>query len=210
MSERPSPTVILAARHLDLTEGRMGLPGHIVDDSDRSALSAVLNYVAAQYNAPKEPPVAPAQPAREQRPKNLHDAARWLATLLRSLDDAGYEVGIGQEQERLRVHLKGDEAAQRWVEVGSPHGYWDVTMASSADAEAASSDVTVPYEALAKLIHVARLAVDPLPNVAAVFADPPRHEAARRALAVLDAAGLLSGGSAATAGEAVPNNLESK
>lgn len=196
MPERPSSIVILAARHLDLTEGRMGLPGHVMDDSDRSALNTVLAYVSAQHRAP-ETPAAPVRPVREQRPKNLRDAAQRVASLMQGLDDTGYEVGISQEQERLRVYLKGDEAAQRWVEVGSPHGYWDVTMASSADAEAASSDVTVPYEALAKLIHVAQLSVDPLPNVAAVFADPPRHEAACRALAVLDAAGLLPKGSEA-------------
>ena len=47
--ERPSSTVILAARHLDLTESRMGQPGHVVDDSDRSALNMVLGYVAEQH-----------------------------------------------------------------------------------------------------------------------------------------------------------------
>ena len=128
---------------------------------------------------------------------NLHDAARDLAACLDRLDRAGYDV-YGGDGSHLKVGLKGDDVGRVWFEVGNPHGYWDVTMASGPEAEQATSDVTVPYEALAKLIHVAKLAVDPVANLEAAFADPPRHEAARRALAVLDAAGLLpEGGEAA-------------
>jgi hypothetical protein len=150
MSDRPSPTVILAARHLDLTEGRMGLPGHVVDDSDRSALETVLRYVSAQYNAPKAP----------QSLKTLHDAAQDLAASLDRLTRAGYEVYGQTNSDHLRVGLKGDDGGRTWFEVGNPHGNWDVLCSSGADASKASSDVTMPYAAYAKLLKLAAQSVE--------------------------------------------------
>lgn len=47
----PGGAVILAARHLDQTEGRVQT-GTTVDASTRSAINAVLNYIATAHNAP--------------------------------------------------------------------------------------------------------------------------------------------------------------
>jgi hypothetical protein len=47
----PSEMVILAARHLDQTEGRVQT-GTTVDASTRSAINAVLDYIATAHNAP--------------------------------------------------------------------------------------------------------------------------------------------------------------
>jgi hypothetical protein len=133
MSDRPSSTVILAARHLDLTEGRMGLPGHVVDDSDRSALTAVLGYVAKPHNAP-DVPAAPAPVPI----KTLHDAAAHLAALLDRLEHAGYIVYRDGDSDHLRVGLAGHGMGLAWFEVGNPCGYWAVLCASGEDASNAS------------------------------------------------------------------------
>lgn len=47
----PGEAVILAARHLDATEGRVQV-GSSVDASTRSAITCVLNYIATAHNAP--------------------------------------------------------------------------------------------------------------------------------------------------------------
>ena len=47
----PGEAVILAARHLDATEGRVQV-GSSVDAAARSAITCVLNYIATAYNAP--------------------------------------------------------------------------------------------------------------------------------------------------------------
>lgn len=51
--EPPSGAVILAARHLDATEGPVQV-GRILTDDDRSAINMVLRYVARAHNAPRE------------------------------------------------------------------------------------------------------------------------------------------------------------
>lgn len=47
--DAPSEAVILAARHLDATEGRVQV-GSTVDTSTRSAITRVLDYVAKAHN----------------------------------------------------------------------------------------------------------------------------------------------------------------
>lgn len=192
MPDRPPSIVILAARHLDLTEGRMGLPGHVVDDSDRSALTAVLGYVAKQHNAPKAPPATAPIPAPV---KSLHDAAKHLAACLNRLDRAGYDVYGQTDSDHLRVGLKGDDADRTWFEVGNPDGNWDVLCASGSDADRASSDVSLPFEAYAKLLKLARQAVE---MHGAPFGDmltgQRSHVIGAEALALLAGAGLIPDG----------------
>lgn len=48
--ERPASIVLIAARHLDETEGPMRV-GHVLTDTDRSALNAVLRYISAANSA---------------------------------------------------------------------------------------------------------------------------------------------------------------
>ena len=206
MLDRPSPTVTLAARHLDLTEGRMGVPGHVVDDSDRSAIETVLRYVSAQHNAPKtSAPVAAPPPV-----KTLHDAAKDLAANLDRLERAGYVVYGQTDSDHLRVGLKGDGAGRVWFEVGNPHGNWDVLCASGSDASKASSDVALPFEAYAKLIKLARqsVAMHGAP-FGEMFTGLPSHVIGAEALVLLAEAGLIPAEScSAAASETVPNNLE--
>lgn len=195
MSDRPSSTVILAARHLDLTEGRMGLPGHVVDDSDRSALTAVLGYISKQYNAPDVPvATVPAAAAAPTPIKNLRGAALELAACLDRLDRAGYDV-YGGDGNHLKVGLKGDDGGRTWFEVGNPHGHWDVLCASGGDASKASSDVTVPFEAYAKLLKLARQSVKTDGNpFGDVFEEQRSHVLGAEALLLLAGAGLLPDG----------------
>lgn len=51
--DAPSEAVILAARHLDATEGPVQV-GRIVDTSARSAITTVLRYIAKAHNSPPE------------------------------------------------------------------------------------------------------------------------------------------------------------
>lgn len=201
MSDRPSSTVILAARHLDLTEGRMGLPGHVVDDSDRSALATVLGYVSKQYNAPDVPAAPTPVPAAAPAPiENLHDAAKVLAACLDRLDRSGYDV-YGGDFGHLKVGLKGDDTGRVWFEVGNPHGYWDVLCASGEDASKASSDVQLPFEAYAKLLKLAAQSVEthgaPLGDM---LCDQRSHVLGAEALTLLAGAGLIPGGQEAHRG----------
>jgi hypothetical protein len=47
----PDSTTILAARHLDATEGRVQI-GTTVDSATRAAISRVLDYIATAHNSP--------------------------------------------------------------------------------------------------------------------------------------------------------------
>lgn len=58
--ERPSSMVILAARHLDETEGPCR-EGHVLTPNDRSAITTVLRYISAANTAAG---VAPEEPKR--------------------------------------------------------------------------------------------------------------------------------------------------
>jgi hypothetical protein len=51
----PDGSTILAARHLDPTEGRVQI-GSTVDASTRSAITRVLDYIATAHNAPSATP----------------------------------------------------------------------------------------------------------------------------------------------------------
>lgn len=63
--DAPGEMVILAARHLDATEGRVQ-PGAIVDSSTRSAITTVLRYVSEAHNSPVvEEPVTTDSPRRK-------------------------------------------------------------------------------------------------------------------------------------------------
>lgn len=58
--DAPSEMVILAARHLDATEGPVQV-GRTVDTAARSAITTVLRYIAKAHNSPPaegdDPPV---------------------------------------------------------------------------------------------------------------------------------------------------------
>jgi hypothetical protein len=70
--ERPSGPTILAARHLDHTEGPVQV-GRALTDSDRAAINMVLNYVSRAHNAAAGVPVTPADaPADAPRLFALH------------------------------------------------------------------------------------------------------------------------------------------
>lgn len=49
--EPPGPLTVLAARHLDATEGPVQV-GRTLTTEDRSAITTVLRYVAMAYNTP--------------------------------------------------------------------------------------------------------------------------------------------------------------
>jgi hypothetical protein len=49
--KRPDSVTVLAARHLDETEGPVQI-GRVITALDRSAINTVLRYVARAYNAP--------------------------------------------------------------------------------------------------------------------------------------------------------------
>ncbi len=53
--DAPSEIVILAARHLDATEGPVQV-GRLVDSATRSAITTVLRYVAKAHNTPQAAP----------------------------------------------------------------------------------------------------------------------------------------------------------
>lgn len=59
----PDGTTILAARHLDATEGRVQV-GSIVDTSTRSAIDRVLGYVTKAHNSPTAPETGEAETAQ--------------------------------------------------------------------------------------------------------------------------------------------------
>ena len=50
--EPPGEAVVLAARHLDPTEGR-AQHGPLIDSDTRGAINTVLRYVAMAHNAPR-------------------------------------------------------------------------------------------------------------------------------------------------------------
>jgi len=52
--EAPDGSTILAARHLDATEGRVQI-GSTVDMAARSAITQVLGYIAKAHNSPAAP-----------------------------------------------------------------------------------------------------------------------------------------------------------
>jgi hypothetical protein len=59
--DAPSEAVILAARHLDATEGPVQV-GRYVDASTRSAITTVLRYIATAHNSPAVDAPAEEQP----------------------------------------------------------------------------------------------------------------------------------------------------
>lgn len=78
--DAPSEMVILAARHLDATEGPVQV-GLTVDMATRSAITTVLRYIAKAHNSPKAetaPAWTPPPPGdtREQLPDHLLDLIR--------------------------------------------------------------------------------------------------------------------------------------
>lgn len=54
VTDAPSEAVILAARHLDATEGPVQV-GRTVDTATRSAITTVLRYIAKAHNSPTGP-----------------------------------------------------------------------------------------------------------------------------------------------------------
>lgn len=59
--DAPDAATILAARHLDATEGRVQT-GTTVDTATRSAITQVLRYISTAHNSPATPSL-PASPA---------------------------------------------------------------------------------------------------------------------------------------------------
>jgi hypothetical protein len=73
--EAPSEMVILAARHLDATEGPVQV-GAIVDSATRSAITMVLRYISNAHNSP-----APEAPVATEETAVTSDSQRRRLTL---------------------------------------------------------------------------------------------------------------------------------
>lgn len=58
--DAPSEATILAARHLDATEGPVQI-GRTVDMATRSAITTVLRYIAKAHNSPAADVPAPTE-----------------------------------------------------------------------------------------------------------------------------------------------------
>lgn len=70
--DAPSEAVILAARHLDATEGPVQV-GATVDASTRSAITTVLRYISEAHNSPAvDVPVAEGFEELKARWKAIH------------------------------------------------------------------------------------------------------------------------------------------
>lgn len=95
--EPPTAATILAARHLDATEGRVQVDT-IVDTATRAAIDRVLAYVTKAHNSPitpvDEPTTAAEVTALENRLRLAHQARRakehQLDGIRRALCDAGF------------------------------------------------------------------------------------------------------------------------
>jgi hypothetical protein len=69
--DRPNEITILAARHLDQTEGPVQT-GRLLTTDDRAAINTVLRYVSRAHNAPAaDAPVTPADAPADAAPANL-------------------------------------------------------------------------------------------------------------------------------------------
>lgn len=69
--DAPDESTILAARHLDPTEGRVHV-GSIIDTSTRSAINRVIDYIAEAHNAP------PATPAEQDVSRVIALYEQWV------------------------------------------------------------------------------------------------------------------------------------
>lgn len=76
MTEKPNAWVVLAARHLDATEGPVQI-GTVVDASTRSAIDTVLRYVAQAYNSADTPTA----------PNSFREAARFVEAMNEACDN---------------------------------------------------------------------------------------------------------------------------
>lgn len=95
----PSEATILAARHLDATEGRVQI-GSVVDSATRSAITTVLRYIAKAHNSPA------AIPTRDEASR--YD---WLSPLARALVDDFDELDLAE----MLVAAQDELAALRAV-----------------------------------------------------------------------------------------------
>lgn len=96
--DAPSEATVLAARHLDATEGRVHVDT-IVDASTRSAITTVLRYIAKAHNSPA------AIPTRDEasRYDRLSPLARALVDDFDELDLAEMLVAAQDELAALRA-----------------------------------------------------------------------------------------------------------
>jgi len=94
--DAPSEIVILAARHLDATEGPVQV-GRLVDTATRSAITTVLRYIAKAHNTP------PAAPADGRLCAADFTAAHWhQAAIDRNDIPAAHAIAC------IRAALKGE------------------------------------------------------------------------------------------------------
>lgn len=105
--DAPDSTTILAARHLDATEGRVQV-GTTVDSSTRAAITRVLDYVARAHNSP-------AAPADTEK----------ITKLTAECDEARqHAAAIAGQRDRLRQRMNA--LADRWenaLAVDKPYAY---------------------------------------------------------------------------------------
>lgn len=102
--DAPSSTVILAARHLDHTEGPVQV-GTIVDSATRSAITLVLRYIARAHNAPAAPEICelPHESIEEEDVCERQRLARDSALLKQTLTQAILDLKLP-----LPAHNHGD------------------------------------------------------------------------------------------------------
>ncbi len=133
MSDPPDGATILAARHLDATEGPVRV-GSTVDTATRAAITRVLGYVAKAHNSPSVP-------AEQQlgRPENALERLRLAReALIRdgyfTADEVGPDVAPRivewlshhrQQLEQARADTRTLGAGvQEWHDVAVRHQHW--------------------------------------------------------------------------------------
>lgn len=98
----PDGSTILAARHLDATEGRVQV-GSTVDAATRSAINRVIDYVAKAHNSPTAPTGARTRYAQlgpfAQALADDHDAIALAEMLVRAQDElAGTRAAVARAE----------------------------------------------------------------------------------------------------------------
>ncbi|MFF7880998.1 hypothetical protein ACH40F_08030 [Streptomyces sp. NPDC020794] len=124
--ETPDGSTILAARHLDATEGRVQI-GSTVDTATRSAITQVLGYIAKAHNSP----TAPMTDQQEQpAPVDWPAIARQRERELKQVGEARHRAegerdtarqhaaAIAAQRDRLRQRM--NNLADRWDNALAP------------------------------------------------------------------------------------------
>lgn len=160
----PSGMVILAARHLDATEGRAHI-GSTVDTSTRSAITTVLRYIATAHNSPTAPDL------EEQLNGAYRERAQLLALLAAlhpsviapapDVDEDGWQVlylRIGGKQASWHIapqdaelyahveHVPADDVRAQWDGHTTEEKYAHIGQHAARLYAAARSRIEQPKE----------------------------------------------------------------